>query len=111
MGTFLRRSFVTPLDCVRLKLIDQVTDCDGRISDSTLVGGFGKVTNPAIGWKHNCILQAFAFWFVVHLSPLWIQMDTIRLMNMDAATMPAIQVSDDAVAHTVMVYFPLLSVV
>ena len=102
MGTVLRRSFVTPLDCVRLKLINQVTDCDGRISDSTQVGGTQFHAN-AYG--------NMAFGFVVHLSPLWIQMDTIRLMNMDAATMPAIQVSDDAVAHTVMFYFPLLSVV
>ena len=87
------------LDCVRFELIDQVADSHGRISDSTQVGGTEF---------HADAYGNMAFWFVVHLSPLWIQMETMRLMNMDAATMPAIQVSDDAVAHTVMVYFPLL---
>ena len=94
------------------KLVSGDSDGFGGVITSVLVCLTNSVAIGAanvLDYEHWAMIRAFRC--VAHLSPLWIQMDTIRLMNMDAATMPAIQVIDDAVAHTVMVYFPLLPVV
>lgn len=112
MSTCYAHKFLTVMNAVAAAVCFIIVYRFGCVITSVLVCLADSVAVRAanvLNFEHWAMIRAFRC--VAHLSPLWIQMETMRLMNMDAAMMPAIQVSDDAVAQTVMVYFPLLSVV